>query len=360
LSGVNEIDLWFSFDGGAWTNSGLTESGTSGSFDFAPSSGDGTYDFYTIAIDNVGNVESAPGAADDSTVYDTTAPASSCTSPAYANSTPINVSFTANDSLSGIASVALWYNYDGQGWTDSELDESGTSGSFDFEPGDGDGTYEFYTISTDNAGNAESAPGEADDSSDYDTAAPASSCSSATYSKSSPIVVDYTASDTLSGVNDVALWFSLNGGAWTDSGLTETGTSGSFDFSPSDGDGTYQFYTIATDNAGNVEEAPGTADDSTVYDTAAPESSCTSPIYANSSPIAVSFSSSDLVSGVSSVALWYRFNSGAWTNSGLSDGGPSGSFNFSPAAGDGLYEFYTIATDNATNVVVRCDCVELV
>ena len=64
----------------------------------------------------------------------------------------------------------------------------------------------------------------------------------------------------MSGIatNGVLLRYNLNGGAYTD-GPTASGTSGTFSFTPPSGGGTYCFYTIATDNAGNVEAAPGDA-----------------------------------------------------------------------------------------------------
>ena len=349
LSGVDEVALWFNFDGEGWTDSGLSETGGSGSFDFTPADGDGNYEFYTTATDNAGNAEAPPATADTATLCDTAAPQSSCTSPEYANSSPIAVDFTASDAMSGVGEVVLWFNFDGEGWADSGLSETGGSGSFDFAPADGDGTYEFYTIATDNAGNAEAPPASADTATLYDTAAPQSSCTSPEYANSSPIAVDFTASDPMSGVGEVALWFNFDDEGWTDSGLSQTGGSGSFDFTPADGDGMYEFYTTAADNAGNVEAAPGAADDSTVYDTVAPQSSCTSPQYSNGLTIAVDFAATDALSGVHDVRLSYSFDGGAWTDSGLADSNASGSFYFTPSEGDGTYGFQTVAKDYAGN-----------
>ncbi|MBN2209182.1 MAG: choice-of-anchor D domain-containing protein, partial [Candidatus Coatesbacteria bacterium] len=263
---------------------------------------------------------------------------------------PIAVAFTASDALSGVAEVALWFNYNGGAWTDSGLTENGTSGSFDFAPANGEGTYEFYTIAQDYTGNVEAAPATADDSTVYDTIAPQSTCTSAQFANASPIAVAFTASDALSGIAEVALWFNHNGGAWTDSGLTENGASGSFDFAPADGDGTYEFYTIAADDAGNDEAAPGAADDSTIYDTLAPQSTASSPESVTSAPFSVGFTASDAVSGVAQTRLWYRFNEGAWQSWGEAQAGASGSFSFDAPDGQGTFDFYTIAVDNAGNI----------
>ncbi|MCD6327545.1 Ig-like domain repeat protein, partial [bacterium] len=320
-SGVAETRLFYRFNGGDWTDSELTETGTSGSIDFEPSNGEGEYEFYTIATDNAGNVEAAPGEADDSTEYDTTSPQSSCSSPTYSNSNDIAVTYNASDSGSGISSVNLCYKFGAGGsWTFTNLFDIATSGQLDFVASDGDGAYYFYTVAEDLANNFEANPsGDGDTSTIIDTAPPASSCGSPEFANSSPIAVSFTANDSSSsGIASVALWYSINGGGWTDSGLFDTGTDGAFDFIPLDGDGEYEFYTIATDNAGNVEAAPGAADDSTGYDTVAPQSSCQSPEFANSSPIAVSFTANDSSSsGIASVALWYSINGGGWTDSGL-------------------------------------------
>ncbi len=85
------------------------------------------------------------------------------------------------------------------------------------------------------------------------------------------IGVPYTASDDLSGVASVALWwrYSTDGGAtWT--GWTEgsSGSSSPISFTFPSGPGDYEFYTIAADASGNVEPAPSSADAGTSYVTA--------------------------------------------------------------------------------------------
>jgi len=106
-----------------------------------------------------------------------------------------------------------------------------------------------------------------------DTVAPSSSAT-APSSENSALTIIWTASDDTSGVASTEIWYKKDsGGTWADTGLTaQTGTSGSFSYAPPDGDGTYYFATLSTDNAGNVEEEPtGDGDDSTVYDTTSPD-----------------------------------------------------------------------------------------
>lgn len=81
--------------------------------------------------------------------------------------------------------------------------------------------------------------------------------------------ISYTASDSPAGVVSVALYYRYGGvGAFSLSGtnayVPTSSVSDTFTFTAADGYGLYEFYTIATDNAGNVETKL-IADDSTTY-----------------------------------------------------------------------------------------------
>ncbi len=207
----------------------------------------------------------------DTIVLDTQTPSSSATSPNSVNTGSILVMWTASDALSGVGSTALWAKFGSGGtWANTGLTQPGASGAFNYAPASGDGAYYFATVATDNASNVEAAPtGSGDDSTIYDTTAPVSSAASpATITTTGPITVMWTASDALSGVGSTALWAKFgSGGTWTNTGLAQSGTSGAFNYTPTSGNGTYYFATVATDNAGNTEATPtGSGDDSTVYD----------------------------------------------------------------------------------------------
>lgn len=75
--------------------------------------------------------------------------------------------------------------------------------------------------------------------------------------------VPYIASDAASGVRHVELFFRLNGGPWRKFGLTFTQSPITLDTSVTGGDGLYEFYTVATDLAGNFESPPAESDDET-------------------------------------------------------------------------------------------------
>src|SRR5207302_1635717 len=133
-----------------------------GSFGYTAAAGDGSYSFYTVAVDRAGNVETAPAAADTSTFADAGTAASAATSPQYSTSTAITVSYAASDpgpNASGLDRVELWVKTPGS--SSYSKTATSTSGSFAYSAG-GDGSYSFYTRAVDKAGNYESAPTAAD------------------------------------------------------------------------------------------------------------------------------------------------------------------------------------------------------
>jgi hypothetical protein len=71
--------------------------------------------------------------------------------------------------------------------------------------------------------------------------------------------VAWTGSDLGSDLDEVELFYTRNGGAVTSAG-SHTASPIPFDTSTAGGDGTYTFYTVATDLAGNDEAAPATPD----------------------------------------------------------------------------------------------------
>src|SRR5205823_3806097 len=111
---------------------------------------DGSYDFYTRALDKAGNYEAAPLSADTSTLVDTLNPTSSAGSPAYSTSTSFSVSYSASDPLkdssaSALDKVELWAKTPGGSYVKYATDNSpGATGSFAFT-GTVDGSYDFYT-----------------------------------------------------------------------------------------------------------------------------------------------------------------------------------------------------------------------
>ena len=114
-------------------------------------------------------------------------------------------------------------------------------------------------------------------------------------------------------------------------------------------EGTHTWQVRAKDSQGYVSDysAPWTV----TVDRTPPESSATDnqPDYQNTSNFNVDYTASDNDSGVKEVRLYYQYNFGGWQLFGT-DTIIDNEFQFTSPAGDGLYEFLTIATDFAGNI----------
>ncbi len=113
----------------------------------------------------------------------------------------------------------------------------------------------------------------ADDAFEIDTKNPISSATSATYNTGTgDIDVPWTAFDA-SGIARVVLWARKDAGGYAAADTCDTppATDGTFYYplAPASAEGTYDFYTIATDVPGNVEDAPVTPDASETVDVVA-------------------------------------------------------------------------------------------
>ncbi|MCK4757485.1 MAG: Ig-like domain-containing protein, partial [Thermoplasmata archaeon] len=134
---------------------------------------DGRYGWFAVAPD-----ESAPTSVSvpeaSTYVYDSTPPTSNVDliSPELYNTGPLGITATANDALSGVDYVELWYSFDGSLYGLFGTDNDGAPYDWSFNWPDSEGYYEFYTIAVDNAGNAETLPLTPDEDATYDTTSP--------------------------------------------------------------------------------------------------------------------------------------------------------------------------------------------
>ncbi|MBS1152948.1 MAG: cbhB, partial [Myxococcaceae bacterium] len=93
----------------------------------------------------------------------------------------------------------------------------------------------------------------------------------AAYKASSTVSLEWAATDSVSGVSGVQLYFSKDGAAYEIyAGGPFTTSPIAFDAATTGGDGLYAFYTRAADAVANTEEAPETPDASTRIDTQPP------------------------------------------------------------------------------------------
>jgi large repetitive protein len=199
-------------------------------------------------------------------VVDTVKPTSKATSPAITNQTMFSVGYTdlgdASPS-SGFDKVEIYVKTPGSSTYDPTPAHTFTSpaasDSFTYTA-DGDGTYDFYSIAYDNAGNVEAVPlGPdnvtivADSSTLLDTAPPSSSiqcnsapCASSYYS--ADVTVELDGNDNLGGSGLKEIRYTTDGSTPTASHGTAVNSGDTFTVSSTT---TVKF--VAVDNAGNVE-----------------------------------------------------------------------------------------------------------
>jgi hypothetical protein len=367
---------------------------------FTFESGQGYYEFEANGTDQMGNVEERIGIAESQCWFGTTAPSSNANqiSPYWYVAQPLTITATVCAPLSNIFNVTLFYamspdNVTWGAWSSyqtipptmginppnpvpSPMSNPPTNGinpppqpsipttmyQFSFTFTDGSGYYKFYTIATDMAGNIEAAPATADVRYGYDNVLPRSAANNigAYWRNTSPITITATASDARSGVASVNLYYrfgAVNGtfGAWTPVSA-DTTSPYSWSYAFADGQGYYEFYTIATDLAGNIEAAPAAADLRSACDITMPISSgnVDGAYWRNTSPITITASATDALSGVASVSLYHRYSAtngtfGPWMSAGADTTSPY-TWSYAFASGQGYYEFRTIVTDNTGNV----------
>ncbi|MBN2208540.1 MAG: hypothetical protein JW759_04515 [Candidatus Coatesbacteria bacterium] len=382
VSGLDTVHLYYMFAAngttwpGTWTDTGLVSD--TGSFAFNLANGQGVYRFYAEATDKAGNVEVFNGAFEAQTVYDTNVPNSSCTSPTFSTDTIVEVTFTATDPQtgsimpSGLAFTELWYRYfdaptaTWTGWMDSGLAGTGGSGVIDFDIdlfGYGEGNYQFYTIAVDNAGNRESAPAARDSATTVAITLPASMVVDALtpdYCNDGVMELYYAAASPAAAIADVDLWYryAADGVFWSLwQPATATRFADRFEMRadvlpiPVDGvtdEGHYEFYTIATDTAGNVELPPVVADAGVITDITPAESMVDAPGCTRTDKVLVHFYATDELSGLARVELEIATVAGIWAPTGLSSTQGSGVMLFRPPV-EGLYWLVTVAYDKAGN-----------
>lgn len=239
---------------------------------------DGEYQFYTLGIDKAGNQEAPPPGADAVILLDRVVPNSSAGPVQASYSTPTTpIPFASSDDRSGVATVELWSRYratSADPWGTWTLGPAGPSSPLAFGFAAGPGLYELYTVAIDAAGNREAAPAVADATTTHvtaDTTPPVSAAGSlsATYTTNS-VSVPFTASDTGgSGLASVELWvrYRVNESRpWGSHTMALSRSTSPFTYTFGAGDGNYEFYTVAVDNAGNREVAPAVADAATRRD----------------------------------------------------------------------------------------------
>ena len=265
---------------------------------------------------------------------------------AYATNSSVTLNLSASDAQTGVWQMRFQdFGGSWSSWTDY-------ASTYPWTLPEGDGQKTVYAEFKNYAGMVS----QCSDSITLDRGDPQSQASvSQEYwnTSSSPVPVNWTASDSWSGVGSVKLSVRKEGGSWADSGLApQSGTSGTFSYWPTS-EGRYYFQTSATDGAGNQEDPPsgssGNGDDSVFYDATKPSSSLVyCPGYANST-FSVEYNASDgSGSGLQTLELQYKKESGGtWSYYGTCSPVASGWCDFTPPSGEGTYYLGTRAQDFA-------------
>jgi len=356
-NGIKEIQLWYRKAGsGSYSMYGADSSSPyEFSLDTTTTGGDGIYEFYSIAVDWADNVEDAPGANDTWTNVDSHAPTLAITSPSdgqlLATST-VAVAWTGSDSGSGLAKYEV--QLDSSGWVDKGL---ATAHSFMSVP---DGSHQVSVRATDTAGltNTNSVGVVVDT-----TSAVSLVGTLPTYTTSVELALTATAADA-NGILEVQLWWRYGGsGAFAYFGAD---TSSPYTFllntSTIDGDGTYEFYSLAIDGAGNNESAPSGNDTWTIVDNAAPILTIAGPTAGQTvgtADVLVNWTGSDSSSGIASFMT--RVDGGSWVDRGtslsatltsLTDGNHTVEINATDRAGHSNLASVTFMVDTVMPVVL--------
>jgi hypothetical protein len=349
VANINAV--FFSLDGSGW----MAASPSDGQFDeaaesltFSISPGNGVHDISVMAVTDQG-VYSSSYAYDEVTI-DRVSPSSQVSQlPLYQNTSSITIAASASDNL-GMSSVELWYSRNEASYVlYSTLFAPPWQWQFSTSLTGGEGSYEFFTVAEDVAGNKESQPVAADANTVIDLSNPVSQAFvSLAMTNSSSIEVTASASDNI-GLSAVELWYrspeepdrllsSLDSPPW----------HWTFNASHFGGDGEYKFYSRAIDLAGNYENPPTVADVNVTVDCTAPVSRIISaPSFARVSNVDISAEFSD-ATGVSSLSLLYSYDGGSWQIFETLDEGPW-NFSFPFASGEGKYQFVTRGTDLLNN-----------
>lgn len=198
---------------------------------------------------------------------------------AYTNTSVVALTATAAD-WNGIAEVQLWYRHGGTGSYAfySACQTSPFEFSFDTDALDGNGLYEFYAQAVDFAGNNETVPIGNETWTIVDTVPPASEVMALPEYTLDVIFNVTLESSDLEGLYCTTLYYRRAGGTYAPLWLNATGTYVEWlNSAQLGGDGLYEFYTRATDMAGNVEPAPSVPDATTFVDTIAPTITVVAP-----------------------------------------------------------------------------------
>jgi RHS repeat-associated protein len=209
-SGIGSFNVYVSDNGGAFT---LWQSDTSSTTATFTGVDGHTYGFYSIAFDNAGNAERIPAGPEATTKVDATAPISSVAAlPAFSPAT-FGLTWSGNDgSGSGIATYSLYVSDNGGAFGLLLGNTTLTSTGFTGQVGH---SYGFYSVATDNVGNRQVTPSQAQATTSVDSPTAVALTSDhllgSVYGQSVTITATVTANSTAAGTPTGTLQFQVDG-----------------------------------------------------------------------------------------------------------------------------------------------------
>ncbi|HEY3419099.1 MAG TPA: carboxypeptidase regulatory-like domain-containing protein [Methanomassiliicoccales archaeon] len=255
---------------------------------------EGTYQFYSVATDNAGNVQSTPLTYEASTVFDATPPVTTATmtgalAPAW-NNNGVSLTLSATYGTSGLSKT--FYRLDGGAWTvyATPIVVSGQ------------GSHVLQYNSTDNAGNVENTKTS---NFNIDTIKPVLRIATpvqGSWHNTISLNVTWTATDSGSGMS--YFWVRIDNGQWinvTTKYHTINGLA----------DGQHTLDVRGYDKANNFNTTTG----SFKTDTVKPSLNILTPVqgsWHNTISLNVTWTATDLGSGLA--YTWVRIDSGQWIN----------------------------------------------
>ena len=263
-SGLNRVELWYKKGTGIWKNSGLKDTGFSGSFEFPPPGGtNGIYYFDLVAYDNEGNSSPFPGGSGDTqTIYDITPPTIEAVDMPKQTTQPIGITYTnaIDPAITSVSQVELWYKkgVDGAWINTGQIGPEG-SASFFFDGFQGSGAYYFDLIAEDLAGNRSIETYEYQEPVLYDVDVPIIALAEVSQAANETLFIAYEGAEDIgpAGLKAVELWVRHeSSNTWQNTGLSLPDVNGTFEFTPQNGAGLYFFEFVLEDNFGNKTEIP--------------------------------------------------------------------------------------------------------
>jgi hypothetical protein len=362
-TGLQSVNLYWRLNAGYWNISSMSSTGSGGYYVFiGPHSYNIFVEYYINATDNVGL--QGISSTYSYTVTDTVPPV--ITNLAH---TPVSVEYTdsptvrcnVTDALSGVATVVLYYQVDGGGWSTVAMSPTSGTGYAGTIPAQTWNAFvEYYVNATDNAGAWITASDSytVGDSVDPQISDIGQTPVSVNYTDSP--VVNCDATDAGSGIATVTLYYRVDGGTWNPVSMSHiSGDRYEGSIPVQSWNAFVEYYIVAADAAGNsvTDDNSGSYYSYSVGDNIDPIISNVdhSPDPVSSTDTAtVGCDVTDVGSGVNTVTLWYQVDSGGWSAVAMSN---TAGNHYEGVIGVQTYasfvEYYIVATDVAGNSVTE-------